>query len=308
MIKPIEGFYVHDEETNTDGVAKVSIDAVHELVEDLNGAVEGWLDEHPEATTTVQDGAITSVKINDSVSITTEEIDDMFTLKELAGVKKVDFEGSAGITSVWYSIIPSNYKPDLYLANNRIDTVQNAVANAVNNNLILSVNAGLFDTSTNATRGYTIVNGSVKKSTAYETSNRGEYLYMTRDGTLDSIDDGSTLEQVTELNPRWCVLGWTSLVKGGEYLGEWDTDVHPRSFIGQNQKGDYIVGATGGRGEGGVGFTSADINNFCESVFDTYFLYCLDGGGSVSIVLNGVRVNPLIDGEDRDVANFIGWR
>lgn len=77
-IKPIEGFYVHDEETNTDGVAKVSIDAVHEFVEDVSGAVEGWLDEHPEATTTVQDGAITSEKINESVSITDGEIDALF--------------------------------------------------------------------------------------------------------------------------------------------------------------------------------------------------------------------------------------
>lgn len=65
-IEPIKGFYVHDEESNTDGVAKVSIDAVHEFVEDVSGTVENWLDEHPEATTAVQDGAIIESKINSS--------------------------------------------------------------------------------------------------------------------------------------------------------------------------------------------------------------------------------------------------
>lgn len=73
-IEPIKGFYVHDEVTDTDGVAKVSIEAVHEFVEDVSGAVENWLDQHPEATTTVQDGAITKVKLDNSLQSKTMRI------------------------------------------------------------------------------------------------------------------------------------------------------------------------------------------------------------------------------------------
>lgn len=63
-IEPIKGFYVHDEETNTNGVAKVSIEAVQEFEDDIRDETSKWLDEHPEATTTVQDGAIIESKID----------------------------------------------------------------------------------------------------------------------------------------------------------------------------------------------------------------------------------------------------
>lgn len=41
-------------------------------------AVSNWLDDHPEATTTVEDGSITVPKFNASCSITTAQIDDLF--------------------------------------------------------------------------------------------------------------------------------------------------------------------------------------------------------------------------------------
>lgn len=81
MIKPIEGFYVHDEETNTDGIAKVSFRAIdgagEASAEDVQSFVNEWLDEHPDVTTSLEDGEVTSAKINSSVSITTQEIDTM---------------------------------------------------------------------------------------------------------------------------------------------------------------------------------------------------------------------------------------
>lgn len=68
-IEPIKGFYVHDEETDTDGVAKVSIEAVQEFEDDIRDETSNWLDEHPEATTTVQDGAVTTQKLADGAVI-----------------------------------------------------------------------------------------------------------------------------------------------------------------------------------------------------------------------------------------------
>lgn len=108
-IEPIKGFYVHDEVTDTDGVAKYDASALANLDDTVNlqgyapdakavgdrlsaieetanhadelattlnegglelkdsvieGQVDTWLDDHPEATTTVQDGAVTKAKIN----------------------------------------------------------------------------------------------------------------------------------------------------------------------------------------------------------------------------------------------------
>lgn len=47
-------------------VAKVSSD-------DIQTSVDGWLDDHPEATTTVEDGAITLAKLNSGAVATVAE-------------------------------------------------------------------------------------------------------------------------------------------------------------------------------------------------------------------------------------------
>ena len=68
--------------------AKATGDEIADLKEDLNEyesiftgdvdeSVKNWLDEHPEATTTVQDGSITANKFNESVDITNNEINSI---------------------------------------------------------------------------------------------------------------------------------------------------------------------------------------------------------------------------------------
>ena len=48
------------------GIAKVN-------AEDIQTSVDGWLDDHPEATTTVEDGAITLAKLNSGAVATVAE-------------------------------------------------------------------------------------------------------------------------------------------------------------------------------------------------------------------------------------------
>ena len=45
----------------------------------ISEAVDAWLDEHPEATTTVEDDAITRAKINESVALTSDELAAILT-------------------------------------------------------------------------------------------------------------------------------------------------------------------------------------------------------------------------------------
>lgn len=43
-------------------------DALGSLASDIDQAVSDWLDDHPEATTTVEDGSITYAKLNSSLA------------------------------------------------------------------------------------------------------------------------------------------------------------------------------------------------------------------------------------------------
>lgn len=82
-IEPIKGFYVHDEESGTDGVARLDIEAIDGVIAgDIAPAVIDWLDEHPEATTTVQNGAITKAKINTAFL---PEIENAYVTPEMFG-------------------------------------------------------------------------------------------------------------------------------------------------------------------------------------------------------------------------------
>ena len=55
---------------------------------DIKQSVEDWLDDHPEATTTVQDGAITKAKLNASLQETVDDVDELKSALE-ANDKKV---------------------------------------------------------------------------------------------------------------------------------------------------------------------------------------------------------------------------
>ena len=43
----------------------------------IQSSVEGWLDDHPEATTTVQDGSITKAKLDQNLQSTVDDVGDL---------------------------------------------------------------------------------------------------------------------------------------------------------------------------------------------------------------------------------------
>ena len=56
-------------------IKDVSIDP-----EDIAEAVDAWLDDHPEATTTVEDGSITKAKLHDDVAERIDEVDELYEI------------------------------------------------------------------------------------------------------------------------------------------------------------------------------------------------------------------------------------
>lgn len=82
---------------------------------------------------------------------------------------------------------------------------------------------------------------------------------------------------------------------------------HPRQVIAQCDNLDILILSCGGRGFDGEGMTAQDLIRVLLEK-GVKFAYNLDGGGSVTTVINGNRITKQIDGDgtkDRLRPNFL---
>jgi len=89
--------------------------------------------------------------------------------------------------------------------------------------------------------------------------------------------------------------------------GEGQYAKNPRQVIAQYDDGRIVVLSCGGRGYGGEGMTYPEFTRILTAL-DVKFAFVLDGGGSTTMILNGERVTPLIDGngtQERVRANWL---
>lgn len=174
-IEPIKGFYVHDEETNTDGVAKVSIEAVQEFEDDIRDETSNWLDEHPEATTTVQDGAITKAKINTEFL---PEIENAYVTPEMFGAKGdgVTDDGAAFLQAL-------NSGAQVYLANSYY------IANPINNPAMFVLIGDKKNSKIIAPNGLfnANINGAIIDQVNVEAKQTGEQTATAFNGTCTGL-------------------------------------------------------------------------------------------------------------------------
>lgn len=223
-----------------------------------------------------------------------------------------------GTSIIYYAIIPKDYKPELTLANNTLNTVENTAKNAYENKSSLTVNAGIFSVDTNVPIGIIIKDGQVLRNNDVTPEHGGRSadvatLYMLADGTLNSIVSVNTpTEDITALNPVWAVQGWYPIIENGENVStrHSDDDYQPLTCIGQDYDGNYFVMVVEGRSPVSAGMSLPDVYDFVKNKLglNLRFLYNLDGGGSSSFVYHGIRQNALTQHEDRPVANFITFR
>ena len=82
---------------------------------------------------------------------------------------------------------------------------------------------------------------------------------------------------------------------------------HPRQVIAQFENLDLLILSCGGRTFDGTGMTAKDLIRILKDI-EVKFAYNLDGGGSVSTVINGERITKKIDEngtKDRLRPNFL---
>lgn len=308
-IKPIKGFYVHDEETGQDGIAKVSVDGVHEFVEDVTDAVDNWLDEHPEATTTVQDGSITESKIDGELvakfkksGVTvTKHIYNSGRNKTAYWITKIPYLDPTGnrnelkqyiVGQVGSSITPSAETVlDFYKKNDNIEVAFNSATFSVNEDTYYLPGAK-----------YVIQNGVSLSGTL---ATRAQLICIYNDGTLGTVHaENMTAQQLINNGVKYCCTAFFTLLENGVVSDEvnntddWWGKPYQRQVIGQDADKNIYVLTTNGKNiypsQLSYGITGTQCIEIMQSLNCTY-AYMLDGGGSTCTVVDGVVLNQVTD-------------
>ena len=212
-------------------------------------------------------------------------------------------------TTVWYAVIPKEKMPKLAVANDNYSkmTSEKPSEIAKRNGATLGINCCI----TGSGQGMLYTNGQLVSNSW--TSGEGQTLYMTQDGTLNVVTNNKTsIQGVLNQNPVWATQGFYTIIRDGKY-DEWNTDLaksrHPRTFIGQDYDGNYIVGVCTGRQSNEAGMTFKDVYDFVTTeVSDNIrILYNADGGGSSAFIYNGEKLNPNTDSNERPRPDLIYW-
>ena len=273
----------------------------------LLGSINRKLEASSDLFITAADGSKVPLGSTYSVSNASGEIE--FYMVRYTGEGK---EGNPNPgTTVWYAVIPKEMMPKMAMANDDLTKVgRETITNMAKDHdaklgINLSVDEGMMYTDGTLVRENNI--------------DYGETLIMRQDGTLESLPNSQySTQDILDLNPVWATKGFFAICRDGEFISQHDdaqtsyiVDIrHPRTFIGQDTSGNYIVGVCTGRANGEAGMYMEEIYDFVKTNItpDIRILYNGDGGGSSSFVYDGKKQNPNLDeGAERARPNMIYW-
>ena len=173
-------------------------------------------------------------------------------------------------------------------------------------NASLVVNGGIYNVYTNKALGAFIKDGKIL-STDPLTDKKYSYLAIDKFGNLSSYDYSTSAETMLKRGVKNAMCCFTTLIVNSLPVELADTtNYDPRNAIGQLPSGDYIIVTVDGRTRDNIGFRYQDLTRIFQK-YDARFAIALDGGGSASTVVRGVKQNDDIDSSfnDRPVSNFL---
>lgn len=180
---------------------------------------------------------------------------------------------------------------------------------AESNNAVLAINGDYYGAQE---KGYVLRNGVLYRSTAEKGQ---EDLVIYEDGSFEIIvEDEITAEELLEKGAVQILSFGPALITEGEISVTENDEVgramasNPRTAIGIIDDLHYVFVVSDGRTDESQGLTLYQLSQFMESLgADT--AYNLDGGGSSSMVFQGVLVNnPTTTGnsiKERSVSDIV---
>lgn len=282
---------------------------VSEYISDefLEGKINDWLDDHPEATTTVQDGSITDAKLSSEVA---DKLLDDYYYPEITSWQERIYDTTCYFVKIPVRDSDGNIiNPYLkYEAN--LTPLGHAIANHTTftcNGTVACKQDGVL------VRGHVMSRGrSVYNNTLTNVSDNFKYISINADRTISEFPvNGTTQSEMLAEGAYnvFCVyyklINNSSIVDNSSTTNNEGNNVSttklPYSAIGVLSDNTLIFMAADGRTDIDAGLNSIQaseilLNKGCVNAWS------MDGGGSVSYNIRGCKYNRNVDGngtEDR---------
>jgi exopolysaccharide biosynthesis protein len=185
---------------------------------------------------------------------------------------------------------------------------------ASENDAILAINGDFYGAQNS---GYVIRNGKIYRETVSNSSQEDLVIYA--DGSFEIVTEGSVTASELLENGAVQVLSFgPGLIENGEITVTESEEVakaktsNPRTAIGIIDELHYVMVISDGRTDESTGLSLEELAEFMQSL-GVETAYNLDGGGSSTMVFNGVVINnPTTNGKsikERSVSDivFIGY-
>ena len=196
----------------------------------------------------------------------------------------------------------------LGIANDAYDGIgkESTINFAARKNATLAVNCGVYDTNTGAPMGVLIKDGRIVQ-TGTPAEDKYQYLAIMANGAFRVYPRSTTAGQMLNDGAIDAVCIFGSLITDGVYNQQTDDRDEPRQSIGIRSDGSTVIITVDGRKPGeDAGMSYAELAQI-HAENGSVNAWILDGGGSASTVLRGVKQNDSVDYfyQDRAVNNFL---
>lgn len=229
------------------------------------------------------------------------------------GITSESFYDETSKTTYYVTKIPATdsngvkIKLKLGVANDdpTASTLESTLKFAARKNATVCVNAGIFDVDNGYPVGSLIKDGKILY-TRTPSEDKYQYLGIKADGSVKVYNRNITPQYMLNdgIMDAVCIFG--SLLVSGQGVTQTDKRVEPRQSIGFDHAGNKIIISCEGRTVSNAGMSYDDLVRLHIN-HGSYNAYILDGGGSTSTVVKGVKQNDNIDylTVDRAVNSFL---
>lgn len=186
-------------------------------------------------------------------------------------------------------------------------TLEGTLKHSWRKNATLCINCGVWNVDTIRPIASVIYKGEILyRDIPAENPEKYQYFAITVDHKYKVYPIGTTPEQMLLDNVYYACPIFASLLLNGEPVEQTDLRKEPRQSIGFKENGDIVIISCDGRNYESLGMSYDDLARI-HALNGSIDAYILDGGGSTSTVLRGVKQNENIDNftTDRSVGTFL---